>query len=152
MVAPGNLGMEIGYPNDWMHLLYVFVSPNADLRHQQVEGPDLAGKLFIDSKAHPELTIGSLDEPIDFECGTVFPAGWHAPSMQSGTSISILFAIITPASISRLTSDSKALQVRLLHIHPSRLPSRHREQGCAMTAHLAEVTTSKGITAKVISN
>ena len=112
VVAPGNLGMEIGYPNDWMHLLYVFVSPNADLRHQQVEGPYLGAKLFIDSKAHPALTIGNLDEPIDFECGTIFPRA-RSKHAKWNKHLNLVCDYYTSLD-SILTSDSKALQVRLL--------------------------------------
>jgi len=77
------LAIQIGQPNDWLHLMYVFVSPNAEPRHEGIDGPYLGARLYINSTKFPDYVFNGLGQEFEYGEHQVFTrtragvAGWN---------------------------------------------------------------------------
>lgn len=70
---PSKKGLQISEPSDWLHLMYLFVSPNAEPRHDQVEGPYLGARIYISREKFPTLHFQNLTDEFDSQVGIISP-------------------------------------------------------------------------------
>jgi hypothetical protein len=69
---PSRLAIQIAYPEKWLHLLYVFVSPDAVPSHHNVIGPYLGARIYVNSEDYPDIQFANIESEFEYVNGRIF--------------------------------------------------------------------------------